>query len=504
MTHTATLGVGAAEREATPVRRAAATDPCVLVIFGVTGDLSRRKLVPALYHLARSGALPVHFAVVGVSRSAGEAPVLRGRLGEAMARFSRTGVDEQTWDAFAQRIETVQGSATEPETFSRLRERLDEVDAAHGTGGNRLFYLAVAPRLFGPILEGLRSAGLIRAADDPHWTRVIIEKPFGTDRESASALNRLVGAVLDEQQTYRIDHYLGKETVQNLLVFRFANSIFEPMWNRAYVEQVQVTAAESLLVTGRGSFYDQTGVARDIVQNHLLQILALVAMEPPVSLAADDIRDQKVQLIRSLRPVDPFRDVAFGQYQGYHRVEGVAPGSRTPTFIAIKAMIDNWRWHGVPFYLRAGKGLSARDTEVAITFRPIPTVLFGERRHVNPNQLVLQIQPDEGISLTFASKVPGEDVHIGSVTMKMTYEEAFERATGEAYERLLLDAMRGDATLFARRDEVEEAWGFVDRIVGPCERGETEVEVYEPGADFTTGAAALLAPSGHTWRPLGT
>ena len=307
--------------------------------------------------------------------------------------------------------------------------------------------------------------------------------------------------VLDESQTYRIDHYLGKETVQNLLVFRFANSIFEPLWNRNYIEHIEVTAAEDLLVSNRGEFYDQAGVVRDVVQNHLLQILALVTMEPPVSLDGDDVRDQKVQAIRSLRPVGE-GDVVLAQYEGYREVEGVAPGSRTPTYVAIQASLDNWRWHGVPIYLRAGKGLGARDTEVAITFKSVPSVLFG-KRNPTPNRLILQIQPDEAITLTFASKVPGEDVTIGAVTMEMLYAEAFEKTGGDAYERLLLDGMRGDATLFARRDEVEEAWRWVDPFLRAWEQGSGPVPTYPVGSAGPAEADALLAREGRTWRTLG-
>jgi len=499
----ATVGVeGGAQGH---VKRAMPTQCCVLVIFGITGDLSRRKLVPALYHLELAGALGERFAVVGVSRSAGDAEALRERLRENAEKFSRTkGVDPEVWARFEKRIHCVQGSVDDPDTYTRLEAKCAEVAAACGISGRRLYYMAVAPSIFGQILKGLDGAGLIKdVKSDGPWSRVIVEKPFGFDLETSVALNELVSDVLDESQTYRIDHYLGKETVQNILVFRFANSIFEPLWNRAHIDSVQVTAAENILVSGRGAFYDQTGVVRDIVQNHLLQILALITMEPPVSLDGNAVRDAKVNAIRSIRPIAA-EDVSFGQYDGYHAVEGVKPESNTPTFVAMKVFIDNWRWHGVPIYLRAGKAMNARDTEVAITFKSVPGVLFGTDESLQSNQLVMQIQPNDGIDLTFASKVPGEDVQIGQVTMRMTYAGAFDVQPGDAYERLLLDGMRGDATLFARRDEVEEAWALIDPVIAGYESGDADVQTYEPGSTGPESAAGMMREDGRKWRILGT
>lgn len=501
MSENATIQVKGGEVPETPNIKAKTPDACVLVIFGITGDLAKRKLIPALYHLAVANALPENFAVVGFSRSANDAEALRARLYEDACRFSRTKkVVPEVWEKFISRLHCVAGGVDEADAYRLLREKLDEMDATYGTQGNRLFYLSVSPRLFPMILNQLKDAGMIfDPKDHSRWSRVIVEKPFGRDRESAEELNGLVAQVLDESQTYRIDHYLGKETVQNILAFRFANSIFEPLWNHHHIDHIQVTAAEELLVSGRGSFYDHYGVGRDIIQNHLLQILALVLMEPPVSLDGDHVRDQKVQAIQSLRPVPP-RDVVFGQYDGYLGVEGVAEGSRTPTYMAIRVKADNWRWNGVPIYMRAGKAMEGRDTEVAIHFKPVPNYLFG--KDVRPNCLVLQIQPNEGISLQFSSKVPGEDLQIGNVQMDMKYAQAFERKPGDAYERLLLDGMRGDATLFARRDEVDQAWAWIDPILKTWEEGTTPIPVYTPGQNGPEAADELIQRDGYAWRPI--
>ena len=477
--------------------------PCVVVIFGITGDLASRKLIPALFQLRRNGSLPDGFAILGVSRSAGDEEALRAKLGESVREHARAEVDEEEWEAFASRIHTVAGSGGDPDTYRRLREEAQRLDEAHGTEGNRLYYLAVAPRLFPSILGQLQEAGLVRPVgrEDEPWSRVVIEKPLGHDLESSRELNGLIAEVLDEAQTYRIDHYLGKETVQNIMAFRFANAIFEPIWNRKHIEHIQVTAAESITVGDRGEFYDKTGVVRDVVQNHVLQILALCTMEPPVSLSANDVRDEKVQAIRSLHPIE-LDEVVMGQYDGYREVEGVEEGSRTPTFVAMKMGIDNWRWSGVPIYVRAGKAMSARDTHVAVTFRAVPGILFGQSSALDPNQLVLQIQPNEGISIQFSSKVPGDDLTIGTVSMDFDYARAFERRPGDAYERLLLDAMRGDATLFARRDEVEHAWAFVDRINSAWEGSEAPIPRYEVGEDGPEEARELLAQDDRAWRSL--
>ncbi|MDP6957973.1 MAG: glucose-6-phosphate dehydrogenase [Planctomycetota bacterium] len=478
--------------------------PCTVIIFGALGDLSKRKLIPALYNLYQEGDLPEHFAVLGLNRDQTDDHGFRESHKESTDRYSRTKPEK--WDAFSNNLHYIPGDFTESDSYNKLRVKLEEVEAKHLTEGNRIFYLATPARFFPLILEQLQSANLLHEADGEPWSRVIIEKPFGTDLGSAKELNTLVGKRLSESQTYRIDHYLGKETVQNILVFRFGNTIFEPLWNRNHIDHVEITAAESIQVEGRGRFYDQTGVLRDIVQNHLLQVMALIAMEPPVSFEADDIRNEKVQLIHSLRPME-MGDVIRGQYQGYKNVEGVGDQSRTPTYVAMKIMVENWRWQGVPFYLRAGKGLAAKETEVSIHFRSIPLCLFNndkESQSVQPNVLTLRIQPEEGISLRFVSKVPGDDLSVGNVHMDMSYAEAFQKPISEAYERLILDCMRGNQTLFARRDGVEKAWTFITPILDAWARDKNSpIAIYEPGSDGPKEADALLQRDGRAWTTIG-
>jgi glucose-6-phosphate 1-dehydrogenase len=486
-------------------------EPCVLVIFGAAGDLTRRKLLPALYNLTREGALDERFAVVGFSRSSQTDETFREQLRQSVAQHSRSQpLDDAVWRAFSRRIRYVEGSFEDPEGYTTLRQRLEQLEAEIGSEGKRLFYFATPPSAAPIILHRLHETGLLgENGTGPSWTRVIMEKPYGQDLESASDLNRMVSEVLQENQVYRIDHYLGKETVQNILVARLGNTIFEPLWNRKYIDHIQITAAESIGVEGRGRFYDQTGVLRDMVQSHLLQVLALCAMEPPVSFVADDIRDKRVEVLRSLRAfteAEVFNHVIFGQYRGYRDEESVAPHSRTPTYAAMKCYIDNWRWQGVPFFLRVGKQLSKRLTEISVVFRPVPLCLFGRDdvcQNLQPNVLTIRIQPDAGMALKIASKKPGDEMDVGSVEMDFSYSEAYVHPIKDAYERLLLDAVKGDATLFARRDEVEFAWRFVTPILQAWERtSKRQPLFYAEGGEGPLEAESLMDHYNRQWQEI--
>jgi glucose-6-phosphate 1-dehydrogenase len=498
------------ERAGEPIVRAKPPEPCVMTIFGASGDLTARKLVPALYELARDGALPDRFALVGFARQPLGADGLRAKLEEGVARFARRKpIDRDVWRWLAERIDYVAGGYDDLDAHVALGRTLTKIERNLGLPGNRLFYLATPPELFAPILDRLRESGLVRkGATTAPWARVVIEKPFGDDLESFRALDRVAGAALDERQTFRIDHYLGKETVQNLLVFRFGNAIFEPLWNRSHVDHVEITAAETIGVEGRGEFYDATGVLRDVVQNHLLQILAFVAMEAPLSFGSDDVRDETARALRALRPIegaDVAEHVAFGQYRGYREERGVDPASRTPTYAALRVHLDNWRWQDVPFYLRAGKSLRARVTEVAIHFQPVPTCLFRTPevcQRLAPNVLRLRIQPDEGISLRFEAKIPGDELALGGVEMDFDYARGFKRPSQDAYERLLLDCMRGHGTLFVRRDVVEQQWAFVTPILAAWEADPRPIPLYEPGSTGPREAEALVAADGRRWSVL--
>jgi glucose-6-phosphate 1-dehydrogenase len=493
--------------------------PCALVIFGASGDLTRRKLLPAVYNLALSRQLSDDFAVVGVARRA--KPDFASEMKEQVSRFSRRKpLDEAVWQELAKGLSYVQGSFDERETYARLGEELARLDRERKTVGNRVFYLAVAPDQVPQIVRGLCEARLVLpppVGGGGAFQRVVVEKPFGEDLESANALNRELLSFLHESQIYRIDHYLGKETVQNLLVLRFGNTIFEPIWSRVHVDSVQITVAEDIGVEGRGKFYESTGITRDIVQNHALQLLTLIAMEPPASWAADAVRDEKVKVLRALRPIreeDVLTQTVRGQYAAgvvrgdpvpaYRDEPDVAKDSLTETFMAMRMSLDNWRWGGVPFYLRSGKRLARRLAEVVLHFRPVPHRLFEEDGHApahgsQDNALVVRIQPDEGISLRFGTKVPGAGVAVRSVAMDFRYGAAFGSSSPEAYERLILDAMRGDATLFTRADEVEAQWGFIDPIMRGWRNQRAPLAPYEAGSWGPREADALME-SGDVWR----
>ena len=490
-------------------------EPCTLVIFGASGDLTERKLVPALYQLFLEKQLPPEFRVVGVARREKTDDSWRAELRAALDQFSRTKpVEDKAWAEFSQQLSYCRGDVTDAGTYKALEERLKSF-GSEALQRNLLLYLAMSPSQFALVVEQVHRQGLLRKENGPGWQRVVIEKPFGHDLASAQQLNRELSRFAREQQVYRIDHYLGKETVQNILMFRFSNAIFERLWNRDSIDYFQITVSEQLGVGRRGGYYEEAGALRDMVQNHLLQILALVAMEPPVSLGAEAIRDEKVKLLRSIRPMTPdevARQVVRGQYfagsvkgeprPGYRQEEKVKQDSNVETYVALKLLIDNWRWSGVPFYLRTGKNLPVSTSQVRVRFRPTPHVLFAAQcgPKLDPNALILRLQPDEGISLRFNGKVPGTSVAVSPVRMDFNYHTQFGAYTPEAYERLLLDAMAGDATLFIRRDEVEAAWEIVDGIRQAWgSRPLTNREFYTAGSWGPVAADDLLAQSGHVW-----
>ncbi len=491
--------------------------PCIMVIFGATGDLTRRMLGPALYNLARERLLPVNFSVVGVARRPLDDAAFRRALREGIDRHSRSGPAEPTiWDSLAESAEYLPVEFGELAAYRRLAERLAAIDRERGTAGNRIFYLATPPSAYPEIIENLGAAGLSRSPEGSGGeTRIIIEKPFGHDLESARWLNARVHEVFEERQVYRIDHYLGKETVQNLLVFRFANGVFEPIWSRYTIDHVQITVAETVGVEGRGGYYEQAGALKDMFQNHLLQLLALTAMEPPVALEADTVRDEKVKVLRAIRPMrgaDVLARTVRGQYAsgyvagrqvpGYREEESVSPDSTTETFAAIRFEIDSWRWAGVPFYLRTGKRLPRRVTEIAVVFKQAPLPLFtGGGDRVGADMLAFRIQPDEGIALRFAAKQPGFQTALRWVTMDFRYGTSFGVEPPAAYERLLLDAMLGDATLFTREDEVEAQW----RVITPIDEAwkasrASAVPLYEAGSWGPPEADAFIERDGRVWR----
>ncbi|MHB8670606.1 MAG: glucose-6-phosphate dehydrogenase [Acidimicrobiales bacterium] len=490
--------------------------PAVLVVFGASGDLASRKLMPALEALALRRLLPPAFSVVGVGRTEMSDEEFRDRMRDAVAEGGDGGeAAAHAWDAMGGGFRYIAGDYGDPDTLRRLATALEELDRRRGTGGNRLYYLATPPTTFPAIIEALSAAGLTQPSRDGAFVRVIVEKPYGHDESSARRLDRVVHEAFDERQVYRIDHYLGKETVQNVLALRFANAIFEPIWNRRYVDHVQITVAESLGVGHRGSFYESAGALRDIVQNHVMQVLALTAMEPPATMDAKGIRDEKVKVLRAVELFNPERvasSVVRAQYQrgwvegeevpGYREEPDVDPHSQTETYVALRLCVDNWRWAGVPFYVRTGKRLPKRVTEVAMQFHRVPHLPFAisQVEGLSPDALVLRIQPDEGITLRFGAKVPGQAFRVRSVSMDFFYGAAFLEEAPEAYERLLLDALVGDPTLFIRTDEVEQAWRIADPVLAAWVDGVSPVARYDAGTWGPEEAVELIGRDGRQWR----
>jgi glucose-6-phosphate 1-dehydrogenase len=512
-------------RAAAPAESAAMAPPCAMVIFGADGDLTKRLVVPALYNLVNAKQLPAAFQFVGVDLAAKSVEEWRKGLTDTMNEFVAPNgefhvdqIDESAWRWLTDRMSYLQGDLNDPATYRRLGEHLAGLDKTAGTAGNHLFYLAVAERLFGVAIAGLGAAGLVTESDG-QWRRVVIEKPFGHDLASARALNEGILRSLKEHQIYRIDHFLGKETVQNIMALRFANGLFEPLWNRQHIDHVQITAAETIGVEHRAKFYEKTGALRDMVPNHVLQLLAMTAMEPPISFNADAVRAKKAEVIQAIRPIEPRRvlqDAVRGQYdagvvlgkhvQAYRREPDVAPDSTTETFIACKLKIDNWRWAGVPFYLRTGKYLQRRLTEIAIRFHQAPYTLFRgtDVERMNPNWMILRIQPDEGIALEFAAKRPGPSVNLSTVSMDFAYKTYFKMASNTGYETLIYDCMIGDATLFQRADNIEAGWQAVQPILDAWANSPPrDLPNYVAGGSGPAAADELLARDGRAWRSLG-
>ena len=480
-------------------------DPCALVIFGASGDLTHRKLIPALYALEYRGLLPENFAVIGVARSENSTESWRKQMRAAVTEFGRDEMREDVWKRLAAGMHYVSTDFSSAGGETEVMKLLEQLDKERGTAGNRVYYLAVPPSAIRTVVDKL---GERRRPEG--WMRLIVEKPFGHDLASAKALNDDIVTHFAENEIFRIDHYLGKETVQNVLAFRFANGIFEPIWNRRYVDSVQITVAESIGIENRAGFYEQAGAIRDVVQNHMLQLLALTAMEPPADFEADAVRNEKIKVVRSIAPPDPAY-IVRGQYgpgkiggekvPGYREEPGVAPDSNTETYVALKVFLDNWRWAGTPFYLRTGKHLSSRATTIVILFRPAPHPPFLEiaGEGLRPNVLVIHVQPDEGISLRIGAKVPGQGMTIQPVQLDFQYDRAFHVQLPEAYEKLILDAMLGDATLFTRIDEVEAQWSFVDSVVSQWEGAKPDFPNYAAGSSGPKSADAMMARDDRLW-----
>jgi glucose-6-phosphate 1-dehydrogenase len=481
-------------------------DPCILVIFGASGDLTKRKLFPALYSLAYRRLLPDNFSVVGIARTEETDDEFRQRMKEAVQQFGRDEFRDDVWESLADGVRYLAADFSDSKGLDRLVDVVNELDDERKTGGNRLYYLAIPPSAFETVVEAM---GKRRKAEG--WRRLIVEKPFGHDLESARHLNSVIEHHFEEREVFRIDHYLGKETVQNMLALRFANGIFEPIWNRQFVDHVQITVAESIGIESRASYYEQAGAIRDIFQNHMLQLLAITAMEPPIDFTADSVRNEKVKVLRAIHTPGP-KSVVRGQYgrgyiegeevAGYREEEGVDPQSMTETYVAAKLYVDNWRWADTPFYVRMGKRLPRRETTIAIEFKRAPHPPFEElaAEGLQPNVLLVHVQPDEGVSLAIGAKVPGQGLTIRTVHMDFLYGGAFRTGLPEAYERLILDAMLGDATLFTRIDEVEEQWSLVDAIVAPWARDRPAFPNYPAGTWGPPSAEDLLKRDGRSWR----
>src|ERR1700690_3221101 len=490
-------------------------DPCAMVIFGAAGDLTRRKLIPALYNLAKHNLLSREVAMIGVARNQMTTDEVRGKLAEDLKEFSGEAIDADLQDWFERHVFYLTGEFGDESTYPPLKELLQKVDKDHTSHGNYFYYLATAPDFFGSIVEHLAAVGLMTEANH-QWRRVIIEKPFGRDLDSAKTLNQQLLKVADEKQIYRIDHYLGKETVQNIMAFRFANGIFEPVWNRRYIDHVQISVAETVGVEGRGSYFDHAGSLRDMVPNHIMQLISLTAMEPPISFDANAVRDEQAKILHAIQPMsdeEVLTRSVRGQYgdgtedgkrvTAYRSEPDVAPDSRTETFVAMKLLIDNWRWADVPFYLRTGKRMAARNTHIMIQFRQAPFVLFRDTsvQQLMPNQLVLHIQPEEGISLQFAAKVPGPVMRLGSVDMNFEYQQYFGKQPSTGYERLLHDCMIGDQTLFQRADMVEVGWTVVNPMLDLWKAlPPPNFPNYASGTWGPKEAAELLERDGRRWR----
>ena len=490
------------------------SQPCVIVMFGASGDLAQRKLLPALYDLAFHAGLAPRFRLVGFSRTKMDDAEFQNKSGEALSK-AKAPEDDQKRSEFLKNLQYFTGNYDDPGAFRRLAEKLTALDSEAQLGGNRLFYLATPPEIYLKVVEQLGKAGLARPKSDKSWTRIIIEKPFGRDQASARELNEKILSVFEEPQVYRIYHYLGKETVQNLLVFRFGNGIFEPLWNRNYIDHVQITAAEALGVERRAAFYESAGALRDMIQSHVLQLTSLVAMESPATFDATSVRNEKIKVLQSIRPLTSesiWKYVVRGQYgpgqengkpvAGYRQEPGVKPDSATETFVAMKLLVDNWRWSGVPFYLRTGKRLKKAITEIVIQFKPAPHKVFrGEGTDLNC--IVLNIQPDEGISLSFGAKAPGGQMHISPVTMDFQYRSTFGGVSRDAYSTLINDCIRGDATLFDRADSVEAAWALVDPILKTWQGASPPpFPNYPAGSEGPRAADDLTVSEGRHWRPL--